>query len=85
MKRVMLIGMATLAGCSAASPETGQIAQETAEHRALVSAMATHPSLKQGQGVAAEGKPLTFPKTVRPRPESVEPAHHHAPDTPHHN
>ncbi len=83
MKRFMLIG-AALAGCSAARPETGQIAQETAEHRALVSAMATHPSLKKG-GRAEQGKPLTFARTVPPRPEGVEPANHHALDTPDQN
>jgi hypothetical protein len=85
MSRFLLIGLVALAGCSAARPGTDQIAQEGAERRALVAAMEKHPGLKEGQGSASEGKPLTFSTAVRPRPKAVEPAHHHAPDTPHHD
>jgi hypothetical protein len=86
MSRLLLIGVAVLAGCARSDPGANELARETAEHRELVAAMENHPSLADGQGNASSGKPLTFPRTVRPRPEGVAPAHHNEATPPaHHN
>jgi len=82
MTRLLLIGVVVLAGCARSDPGANELARETAEHRELVSAMENHPSLGEGQGNASTGKPLTFPRTVRPRPEGVAPAHHNEAATP---
>lgn len=80
---LIAICFASLSGCNSPNPDKDQIARESAERDALVSAAEGHPALKGEK--EATGKPLPpLPGVNTPAPKSTSTHDDHMAEHSHH-